>query len=128
MIQEHLTKICQELSLPPPQRDTGREVYLFSLNPKVLLTLRDLTPGFSVFGEIAPCPTQRREELFLYLMRANFLGQGTGGSRIGLDPNEKFLTLSCSFPYEMKYQDFKESLEDFANYLLYWRREAEKFL
>ena len=61
-------------------------------------------------------------------MRANFLGQGTGGARIGLDPNEKFLTLSCGFPYEMKYQDFKEKIEDFANYLLCWRAEIEKFL
>ena len=60
-------------------------------------------------------------------MKANFLGQGTGGARIGVDPDDKFLTLSHGFPYEMNYQLFKESIEDFVNYVVYWREEIAKF-
>lgn len=128
MIQNHLSTICEELSLAMPPLDKKKNSYSLEINPTISLTFTELNPGFSLFGIISPCPTKQREELFLYLMRANFLGQGTGGARLGLDPEEKSLTLSCSFPYEMKYQDFKEKLEDFANFLLYWRSEIEKFL
>jgi hypothetical protein len=37
------------------------------------------------------------------------------------------LTLSHGFPYEMNYQAFKESVEDFVNYVVYWREEVSKF-
>jgi len=37
------------------------------------------------------------------------------------------LTLSHGFPYEMNYQGFKESIEDFVNYVVYWREEVAKF-
>lgn len=72
-------------------------------------------------AQICPCPNRKREEIFIYVMRANLLGQGTGGSRIGIDPGEKFLTLALGLPYEMNYKIFKETFEDFVNYLIYWR-------
>lgn len=78
-------------------------------------------------ARVANCPTLKREDLFIYLMRANLLGQGTGGSRIGLDANEKVLTLSLGLPYEMNYKIFKERFEDFVNFILYWREEIAKF-
>ncbi len=97
------------------------------MNEDVEVALKDLDPGVAMQGQICVCPRARREELFIHLMRANLLGQGTGGSRIGIDPDEKFLTLSLGLPYEMNYKIFKESLEDFVNYLIYWREEIAKF-
>jgi hypothetical protein len=81
----------------------------------------------ALHAKITLCPNTKKEDLFIYLMRANLLGQGAGGARIGLDPDEKFLTLSSGLPYEMNYQTFKETIEDFANYLIYWRDEVAKF-
>jgi len=60
------------------------------------------------------------------LMKANLLGQGTGEQAIGLDHEEKSLTLSCIIPYDINYKEFKEKIEDFVNYLDYWRLESEK--
>lgn len=60
-------------------------------------------------------------------MHANFLGQGTGGASIGIDQDEKSLTLSLAIPYEVKYETFKEHLEDFLNYVGYWRDQIEAF-
>jgi hypothetical protein len=60
-------------------------------------------------------------------MRANLLGQGTGKCRIGLEPQEKLLTLSLGLPYEMKYPTFREKVEDFINYVIYWREEIAQF-
>ena len=72
---------------------------------------------------ILTCPLNKREEVFMYLMKANLLGQGTGGSIIGLDRDEKFLTLCLVLPYDMKYKVFKDALEDFTNYLDFWKNE-----
>jgi hypothetical protein len=55
------------------------------------------------------------------------MGQGTGGGAIGIDPTEKFFTFSQSLPFEMNYQVFKESLEDFLNYITYWQEEIVRF-
>jgi len=68
---------------------------------------------------------QKKEEAFIYLMKANLLGQGTGNQVLGLDPEEKTLTLSCIIPYDMDYREFKERIEDFVNYLDYWRLEVK---
>ena len=61
-------------------------------------------------------------------MKANYLGQATGSSRIGLSSDEKFLTLSLGMPYEMNYRIFREIVEDFVNFVLYWREEVANFV
>jgi len=126
MLAEFIDQICQELEIPPP-KPNEEKVFTFSLNKEIQVFLKDLDPGVSMQANICPCPPGKREDLFIYLMRANLLGQGTGGSRIGLGGDEKFLTLSLGLPYEMNYQTFKENLEDFVNYLIYWQSEVAKF-
>ena len=125
MLQDFLAQVCVELELPPVQ--PVKKFATFRLNEEIEVQLRDLEPGFSFFSKVCACPAKRREDLFLVLMRANYLGQMTGASRIGMSPDEKFLTLSLGLPYEMSYRTFRESLEDFVNFLLYWREEVHKF-
>ncbi len=108
-----------------PQKEEGN-VYHVSLNPQLTIRMQQLDPGLSFWARIGPCPTVKREELFMYLMKANFLGQGTGGSSLALDENENFLTLSLVLPYDMNYKMFKDAVEDFANYLDYWREELTR--
>lgn len=127
MLREYLEKLCQELAIQPAPKLNQDKFYPFALNADVQMQIRDLEPGLGMQAKICPCPNGKREDLFIHLMRANLLGQGTGGSRIGLDADEKSLTLSLGLPYEMNYKTFKESVEDFVNYLLYWREEVAKF-
>jgi hypothetical protein len=126
MLEKFVPPLCQELSLPPPPAEARRR-FALTLAGDVEVELRDLEPGVGLGAKIARCPARRREELFTWLMRANYLGQGTGGGRIGLDVEEKFLTLSFSIPYELSYLAFKENVESFVNYVLYWRSEIERF-
>lgn len=63
----------------------------------------------------------------MLLMKANFLGQGTLGGAIGIDDEEKFLTLSLTLPYDVNQRTFKEAVEDFANILDFWRDEVARF-
>lgn len=121
-----LEQLCTELQIDCPLINAEKCATL-SINPTLVLDLRDLSPGFSLHAKISSLAIQKREDIYIYLMRANFLGQGTGGARIGMDADENFLTLSHGFSYEQDYQTFKESIEDFVNYVLYWREETAKF-
>ncbi len=126
MLRDFLAQLCKELAIEATPKLNEQNFFPFRLGKEVI-ALKDLEPGLSMQGQICLCPEKKKEELFIFLMRANLLGQGTGGARIGLDSEEKFLTLSLGLPYEMNYQSFKETIEDFVNYLIYWREEVAKF-
>ena len=124
-LKELVQQLCKELELPPPEIDSQKRT-LLSVSREVSLLLVETPDLIALQAQIAECPTRKKEELFTYLMRANFLGQGTGGARIGLDADEKFLTLSLAISYEINYRSFKERLEDFINHVIYWREEIKK--
>ena len=125
MLKDFLGQLCVELdtSIPEIAENHKAELQFGEVN----LILGDLKPGISLHASIAPCPKNRKEELFIQLMKANYLGQGTGGARIGMSSDELHLTLSLGLPYEMSYRVFRETFEDFVNFVLYWRTELEKF-
>jgi hypothetical protein len=110
-----------------PQKDKDG-IYRLKLPPNFQVGVSELNPGVFFSSLILPIPKEgSKEALFIYLMRANLMGQGTGGGAIGIDPTEKFFTFSQSLPFEMNYQVFKESLEDFLNYITYWQEEIVRF-
>lgn len=125
MLERYLEQLVKELNLEPlaPLDDQKRRHLKLG---KLSIALKDLDPGFYYFSQIAPLPQHKREELFIYLMKANFLGQGTGGATLGLMEDESFLTLSLALPYDMNYKAFRETLEDFANFVEYWQKELAK--
>lgn len=127
MLEQLLNTLAAELEMVEVPQKKEEGFYHFDLNPQLRVLLKELDPGIAFLGKIGPCPTEKREELFILLMKANFLGQGTGGAAIALDENENFLTLSLVLPYDMNYKTFKEALEDFTNYLDYWRDELIRY-
>lgn len=112
--------------MPVPNRNKEK-VFVFPISDTISAKCVDLEPGCAFSADICQCPKARKEDLFIWLMRANLLGQGTGGCRIGLDKDEKVLTLSLGIPYEIDYRVFRERFEDFVNFVLYWREEIGKF-
>ena len=126
MLEEHLIKLVEDLALEDSlvKEDT---LYTVKLHPELVITFRELDPGCTFFAKIGACPVNKREEVFIYLMKANLLGQGTGGGVISLDQDEKFLTLCLVLPYDMKYKIFKDALEDFTNYLDFWKKELSGY-
>lgn len=126
MLRDYLAQLCQELEIDSVPKLNEQKFYPFYLGNE-FIALKDLDPGMSMQAQICLTPEKKKEDLFIFLMRANLLGQGTGGARIGIDQEEKFLTLSLGLPYEMNYKLFRETIEDFVNYLIYWREEVTKF-
>lgn len=115
-------KLCKDLGLDLTSLKRNEEgLFLLPLKSGVVVGVRLLEPGLFLHAFLAPCPKEKREELFMLVMKANFLGQGTFGSAIGLSADEKLLTLSFTFPYEINERTFRGTIEDFANVADYWR-------
>jgi len=123
-----LENLAENLNLDAiPQKDK-EGIFRLKLPPDFQIGISELSPGIFFSSIILPIPKEgSKEALFIHLMKANLMGQGTGGGAIGIDPTEKFFTLSQSFTFEMSYQFFKESLEDFLNYISYWKEEIVRF-
>lgn len=126
MLEKHLNQLMQDLELEPLAPKDEKGMSHLALNPALKISFRALDPGIYFFSPIGPCPTQKKEEFLIHVMKANLLGIGTGGSAIALDPEEKFLTLSLALPYDINYKTFKETVEDFGNFVDYWRGELDR--
>lgn len=119
---------CREFSIPAlPQKD-NKGMYQLPINSSTKVSLQELDPGVFLFSKLTPLPKATTlEAFFIYLMRANFLGGSTGGSALGIDPKEQFLTLSSTFSHELNYPTFCELLETFLNYLDFWRKTIDHY-
>lgn len=127
MLEQFLQEIYEKFELQALPKKEKVGTYELSVSAKNVIQVSPLDPGFSLSSTITDVPHVSREALFMYLMKANFLGQGTGGSVIGIDTEEKSLTLSLNIPYEVNYHMFEEKLEDYINFLEYWRAEIENY-
>ncbi len=126
ILKNLLQQLYQDLGLgavPPPDEQKIHQLKISSFD----ISMTDLDPGFYFSSNIGPLPKKKKEDFLMLLMKANFLGQGTGGGALGLKEDESSLTLSLSLPYEMNYKAFKDSLEDFTNFVEYWKKETVRF-
>ena len=124
MLEELLKKLCKELKINTPTIDKERR-YLLNFNKKISITAMEQKPDIFLQSSITKAPSERKEEIFSHVMRGNLLGQGTGDTVIGIDEKEKFFTLSFTLPWEINYSDFRDKIEDFINYLIFWKKEIE---
>jgi len=122
-IQYFMQKIAEELHLNDTPKQDKNGYFQLKIQRNTIL-IKDLHPGLFFSAKIVALPQERNNEaLYLYLMQANILGRGTGGSALGIDTMEKYFTLSHILPFELDYVFFYETLEDFVNYLDYWKQK-----
>lgn len=126
MLEQYIRQLLSELEINDMPSKNDKGFYPVSLTEDITFFCKDLFPGILITSPIVLCPKEHREALFTYLMKANFLGLSTGGAAIGLDEEEKFLTLSRVIPYDINFKTFKEAAEDFANFLELWKNEIER--
>jgi hypothetical protein len=123
MLERWLTQLSQQLDVPMTINQELPKSYLLILNQETHLLLKDLNPGFSCRSLIAPLPQEENlEDLFILCMRANFLGQGTKGAAIAIDPSLQHFLFTLTVTEELTSPLFKETIEDFVNYLNYWKK------
>ena len=123
-----IENLATELKLEAAPQKDNKGLYQVKIGTSPTVSIKPLEPGLFMTAQILPIPKEgNKEALYIYLMKANLLHQGTGHGAIGIDPSEKFFTLSYTLPFELNYHTFHEVLEDFLNYIDYWKEEVPKF-
>ncbi len=126
-LQDFIHRLCDDLEIDPKPTINENREYNLSIFDNINLYIIELDDHAFIRCNLYEMPKEKKEDLLTFLMGANFIGQETGGSAIGLDEEEKNLTLSLLMPYELNYILFKEKLEDFINYVYYIRDEIVQF-
>jgi len=122
MLNHLLTQLASELQISLSLEEKLSR-YTLALSNDLSLDFKELDPGFYCSSRIAALPQDSSlEDLYILCMRANFLGQGTKGSVISIDESVKHFVFSHTVVEEMNYRLFKETIEDFVNYLNYWKK------
>lgn len=125
MLENLLRALCKELLIEMPEKSKDGSFFL-SLSDSINVEFQQDENTIYLKAKIAPLSEKKREDTLLHIMRANLLGQGTGGFRIGLNPDEKTLTLQGCLPYDINYAPFKDRVEEFVNFVSYWQEENYK--
>jgi|GEM_PF-1329300 len=126
MVESYLEKLRIELNLDPLFYQLENNQFLLAIPDTPPLVLISLTPGLNLWTQLGPMPTKGREDMLIYLMKANFLEQGTARGTLGINPEKSEVTFSMTLPFDLSFLDFKESLEEFLNFSEYWRGELQK--
>ncbi len=128
MLEDYINQLVLDLEIQDDVTTDNKDVYLIQLDETIAVNITDLKPGFSFLSPIAKLPEQRHEDLFTQLMSANLFGQGTGEGVLGLNSTGKLITLYFAVNTETDYQEFRDRLEDFTNYVDLWQIETEELL
>lgn len=125
-IQEYTERLIEALGLRDQVHQSENQIYSFELKGNLVIQFADLHPGLNLMSFLAPMPDVEKETFLMSLLRVNLFGSGTGGGVLGYDDEAKLLTFSMAKPYLLSYQQFKESIEDFINYVELYKEELRK--
>ena len=124
-IEQYLQKMNSELQSTSLYQKESETLFILSFEDDVIeLTKTPLGCFFSrIIGNL---PDEESESLLIYLLFANFLGQGTASSALCLNDDLKTLSLVLPITYEIDYKNFRYLLEEFLNYSDFWKSEIVK--
>ena len=125
MLENHLEALYKELGTPQIPEKQSDESYFIEITSNAKLCVRELFPGFVFFANVGVVPSVETEERYIEWMEANFLGNGTGRSKLGLDETGKHVILTMHVPDDVNYRDFKSDIEEFANFADYWSEKLK---
>ena len=123
MFRDHVVQLFKELNLEGgalPKDLTTVSLEVDGTN----VVLTDAQPGLELSATIGDVPAERAEPLFVKLLRANFLGQATKGSCLGIDEEGRHIVISLAVPTVRSYRQFHDVLEDFINAVSFWKQEV----
>jgi hypothetical protein len=128
MLESFIKQLEKQLNIPLVTEEHGtKKKYFLTINDGSELSFEEEHSFIFISSNISPFnekEIKNVEDFYIYLSQANYLGQGTGNSVISIDPDEKFLTLSTLIAYEVNYKMFFDWVEEFVNYLSYWKKEV----
>ncbi len=118
-----MQQLSEELEISLPDFVNGNAAFRLG---NVSIDIRNTSSGCFFHSLVHPVPSSHKEEVYMRAMQGNLLGQGTGGNVLALDESGKFLTLSRDLYQPTEYLFFRETLEEFFNYVRYWKEEIAR--
>lgn len=125
MLENHLKQLSSQFSFPLNlDQDAEGCVYL-DIDHQTKLALKELPKGFVCKSDVSLLPPGDQEDLLSLLMRANYIGQGTKGGVLALNETAQTIIFISSITHEYNFREFKEKIEEFVNYLNYWKTKIK---
>lgn len=126
MLEELIHNLLKDIKLDIKPSKLNPLTYLIDLTPNLSITIKAIDPGYYMQTAIHKVPEYGAEMLFITLMEANVLGQGTGGGVLGMSLDGDRFLFSKKFLQDLNYKEFKEKIEEFINYGEFWRIEIQE--
>lgn len=127
MLEHLITNFCEKLKLSLNLEKDKDGFFTLRLHRDFEFKLKDQNPGFYTRAYIGSVPEGSHEDLYMHYMKANYLGQGTGGCALALTPDTKNLMLILSVGQDVNDNEFSDYLETYANYLDYWKNHLKNY-
>ena len=125
MLENHLKQLSSQFSFPINlDKDVEGCVYM-QIDQQTVLALKELSKGFVCKSDVSLLPPGDQEDLLSLLMRANYIGQGTKGGVLALNETAQMIIFISSITHEYNFREFKEKIEEFVNYLNYWKTKIK---
>lgn len=124
MLSDCITQFQKELRFEIPIPVSTDGTYTLTLDNDVKIEMKETKEGTTFFSKFVPCPSTKVEDFFCDLLSANLFGQATRGAILGMTADGKYLTLSRIIDYNIHYDGFRKTIEEFINVLSFWREQA----
>ncbi len=127
MLESFCDKLAKEWSIESGFATNVPNVFAIPLEEDLEIVLTAIKGGFTLMSTLSPVIQDNKEELYIQLLSATMLGQGTKGAALALDEKEN-IVLSQTVTHISQYREFYEILEDFIDTVDTWRAvvSAEK--
>ena len=122
MIEEYVKRYWDALAVQQKFVPMLSGVYSIPVDENLTIFVSDLHDmGYRVHANIAELPDGDKESFYIKALRGNLFGDGTGGAVLGLEADGKTFVLIDILPKDIDYKNFAYALEDFCNWVEYWR-------
>jgi hypothetical protein len=122
MIEAFVQQLTIELGILHSIETDSIDTYLLPVDDNISIEIYGFPGGFSLKATMEKIPEHHCEDFFLEVLSSNLFGQGTGGGILGINENEA-LIITITITTDINYQEFRDLVEDFANYVDFWQSE-----
>lgn len=126
MLEHLLLELSKRYHFSLKEESLPKKWFYLSIDATTSLKFNELESGFTIESLICQTPKELKEDLLILLMKANFLGQGTQGAMLALSETGSSLIFKKDIEQNLSYIEFKEKIEEFVNYLNYWKKRINE--
>lgn len=119
-----IKELQKDFELKEPFAENPPGVFDVPVDEDVMVTVREVPGGMVLSASFVDMPLGKEEELYLNLLYANLMGQGTRGAILALSEDGRRLILSRVIDYDVNFKEFRDIFEDFISTVDYWRDEV----